>query len=106
MISNMFQSSIIKETRTESGIKISNTFNPNSDKAPNRSEGGKMPMGGCSQDDLNIAIILFRTPGDFPSGFTRLCCLHMSPKMARMFHDRVQALTFCLVDSGWYAIVT
>jgi hypothetical protein len=59
-----------------------------------------MPTGRCSQDDLNIAIILFLTPGDFPSGFTCLCCFHMSLKMVRMFDDRVRVLAFCLVD-GW-----
>jgi len=34
MISHTLQSVIIKKTRTESGIKINNTFNPSSDNAP------------------------------------------------------------------------
>ena len=53
-----------------------------------------MPAGRCSQDDLNTAIILIRMHGDSPSGFTRLCCLHMSLKM---FEGRVRAMAFCSV---------
>ena len=51
MINHTLQSIIIKETRTESGIKISNAFNPSSDRAPT----GQKEVG-CQRVDAHKTI--------------------------------------------------
>jgi hypothetical protein len=64
---------------------------------------GRVPAVRYSQDVLIIAMRLLRKPGGFPSGFVRLCCLHMSLKTATKFqlHFPLGMLDFDSVgDSG------
>ena len=89
-------------THTESGIKISKTFNPIR-QSIERSVGGKrVPSVGYSQDDLIIAMTLSQTPSVFPCGFSRSCCFRMSLKMATMFqfHRHLRMIDFGSVEGS------